>query len=76
MVPLAVEIEPGRGLIQFPHARGDAVVDEGVGFAVMGQAVVGPLPDAGAVREHFAAPAVAAAAGAVSGVFGAVGFRA
>ena len=75
MVAPQVKIEPGRALIEFPHARWNTALDHGVAPAGMRQASVRPHPNAIALRIDFTLAAVASATGAVAHVFGAPGLR-
>ena len=71
MIPVKVKIDPGRCLIQFPHARWYAAVAHLLDFSFGGQPVVGPEPDAWPIRMHLAHAVAAAAAGPIAGVLGA-----
>lgn len=76
MISLEVKIQPGRGLVQFPHPRRDASVDHLPGSLRIDQAPIGTGPDTRTFREHLATTVAAAAAGAIADVLGTLGFRA
>lgn len=76
VVPAQVKVYPGRGAVEFPHARGHTACVHFTLSACCRQAIVGPVPDAVFVRVYFAHPAPAAPAGTVAGMLGAARFRA
>lgn len=76
MIPSQMEIQPGRGAIQLPLARGNATANHFIGFSGISPAQIGLIPDTPSVRIHFAASVAATATCAVADVFGAARFRA
>ena len=76
MISLEVKIQPGRGLVQFPHPRWDASLDHLPSSLRVDQTPIGTGPDTGTFRVHLATAVAAAAAGAVADVLGTLGFRA
>ena len=76
MIPSQMKIQPGRGAIQLPLARGNAALNHFIGFAGISPTQIGLMPDAPSVRIHFKTAVAAAPAGPVADVFGAARFRA
>ncbi len=76
VVPAQVKVYPGRGVVEFPHARGHTPRMQLTLFSSRGQAIVGPVPDAVSVRVYLAHAAPTAPAGPVARMLRAPRFRA
>jgi hypothetical protein len=75
MIAPEMKIEPGRCVVQFPHAWRYATLAK-LGYQAMGgQSIMGPKPDTMSIRVDFTHAMAAAAAGAVASVLGASRFR-
>ena len=70
-----MEIDPRGGSVQFPIAGRDKPLIDFIGSANSRPAPVSPEPHAMAVRVNLTTAFPAAATGAVTGMFGALGFR-
>jgi hypothetical protein len=76
MVPSQMKIDPGRGIIQFPHPGRHKILCQGMSLLAVLQADIGPDPYALPVRVHLAESVPGTAAGPVPDVLGTAGFRA
>ena len=76
MIAAQMKIQPGGCLVQLPHPRRDAALDQLIGPIADRPALIGPEPYAGPIRVHLAVAVAAAAAGAVADMLGALRLRA
>ena len=76
MILAKMKIDPRRGSVQFPVAGGDESLIDFIGPANGRPAPVSLEPHAMAVRVNLTAAFLAPATGAVTGMFGALGFGA
>jgi hypothetical protein len=76
MIFSQMEIDPGRGFVQFPHPRRNVVPHKAGKLVGMFQPSIGPNPDTLFFRVNLTGSFPAPATGAVAGVLGTSRFRA